>query len=175
MADSLGPTPTVFKVHGTPLLLEGNTHTLLAEAPGLWAHIKVYARGGENGVHSHPDEDHLFFVLAGRATFVDPDDRETVVGPYEGIMLPRGTAYAFRSSADENLVLLRVGAPRDTALVAGDVEIAPGLGIPVTVTARMHVDGTLATGLDASNKTGARPGIPDPGRTLEVPAVPSGQ
>ena len=62
-----------FSVRGTPLLSAGNTHTLLAAAPALWAHVKVYAEGGENGVHAHADEDHLFLVLDGEATFVDAE------------------------------------------------------------------------------------------------------
>jgi mannose-6-phosphate isomerase-like protein (cupin superfamily) len=163
--------PTTFSVQGTQLLSEGNTQTLLGKAPGLWAHVKVYAEGGENGVHAHPNEDHLFFVLAGEATFINPDERETVVGPYEGIMLPRGTAYAFRSSGNHNLVMIRVGAPSDTALIASDpTEVLPGQGIPAAITKRIHVDGSPAPGLDPSNKTGAMPGVPALGQTLRAPS-----
>jgi mannose-6-phosphate isomerase-like protein (cupin superfamily) len=163
--------PTIFSVDGEQLLSAGNTQRLLAMAPSLWAHVKVYAEGGENGIHAHPNEDHMFFVLAGEATFLAPDERETVVGPYQGIMMPRGAAYAFRSSGSHNLVMLRVGAPTDTAMIAADPrEILPGQGIPVPAAERIHVDGTPAPGLDPTNKTGAVPGVPVPGSTLEVPA-----
>ena len=59
----------------------------------------IYADGGENERHAHLDHDHSFIVLEGQATFYDYDDNPTVVNKYEGIMLPRGVAYWFLSSA----------------------------------------------------------------------------
>jgi mannose-6-phosphate isomerase-like protein (cupin superfamily) len=156
-----------FSLRGTPLLSAGNTQTLLAKAPSLWAHVKVYASGGENGVHAHPDEDHLFVVLAGEATFVGPDQSETVVGSYEGMMVPRGAAYAFRSSAEDNLVMIRVGAPADTTLIDADGKPdVTGSGIPKAVANRVAADGKPAPGLAPTNKTGAVPGVPIPGRVF---------
>jgi mannose-6-phosphate isomerase-like protein (cupin superfamily) len=156
---------TPFTVRGTPLLSAGNTQTLLANAPCLWAHVKVYAEGGENGVHAHPVEDHLFFVLAGEATFVDAEGGETVVGPYDGMLVPRGVAYAFKSTGNTNLVMVRVGAPTDTTLLDDrSIEEAKGHGIPRPIAQRVGVDGGPAPGLSEANKTGAIPGVPVPGR-----------
>ncbi|HLG69064.1 MAG TPA: cupin domain-containing protein [Chloroflexota bacterium] len=93
------------------LLDQGRTMDLLAETDLLHAHIKVYAEGGENGLHTHDHEDHYFFVLAGEATFYTTvEEKKHVVGKYQGILLPKGAFYRFHSSGDENLVLLRVGA-----------------------------------------------------------------
>ena len=110
--------PSVFSLK-TPLLARGRSMDLLAKADLLYTHIKVYAEGGENGLHAHPNEEHLFVVLQGEATFhTGVEEQKRVVGKHEGIMLPKGVFYRFETSSDEPLVLLRVGAqpadlPRD--------------------------------------------------------------
>src|SRR5262249_952758 len=73
-------------------------------------HVKVYAEGGENGLHAHDHEEHAFFVLAGRATFTAEDGSETELLPFEGMVVPKHAYYCFTSSGDENLVMLRVAA-----------------------------------------------------------------
>jgi mannose-6-phosphate isomerase-like protein (cupin superfamily) len=93
----------------TPLLSSGRKDRLLSETDDLWLHVKVYASGGENNLHRHPTEDHAFVVLSGQATFYDRDETPTVVGPFHGVMLPKGTFYHFCSSAEEPLVMLRIG------------------------------------------------------------------
>ena len=82
----------------------------------MWMHMKVYTVGGENDLHMHPTEEHSFIVLEGQATFFDKDETPTVVNPFEGILLPRGTYYHFRSSGPVNLVMLRTGAGVNTRL-----------------------------------------------------------
>ena len=111
MADKNGAKAEVFSLK-TPLLSDGRTNKVLAQTDQLKLRIKVYAQGGENGLHTHNDEDHAFVVLQGQATFHDEAGNSTVVGKYQGIMLPRGAYYYFESSGDENLVLLRAGAGR---------------------------------------------------------------
>jgi mannose-6-phosphate isomerase-like protein (cupin superfamily) len=128
----------------TPLLFEGNTHTPLADCDTFWLHIKVYASGGENGLHRHPTEDHAFIVLQGQATFYDIDGITTVVDKYEGVMLPRGTLYRFHSTGEGNLVMLRAGAG-----------VPPGEPRMI----RTKEDGSPASGFDAQNRTGAIPGV----------------
>jgi len=74
--------------------------------------LKVYAEGGENAMHYHLNEEHAFIILQGEATFhLDTDENAHVVHQWEGVFLPRGAHYYFQSSGNENLVLLRVGAP----------------------------------------------------------------
>src|SRR5215475_8401132 len=111
MANKNGAKAEVFSLK-TPLLSDGRTNKVLAQTDQLKLRIKVYAQGGENGLHTHNDEDHAFVVLQGQATFHDEAGNSTVVGKYQGIMLPRGAYYYFESSGDENLVLLRAGAGR---------------------------------------------------------------
>jgi mannose-6-phosphate isomerase-like protein (cupin superfamily) len=73
--------------------------------------MKVYAEGGENAMHHHPHEDHSFMVLEGEATFyIETDDNAKVVRRYEGVMLPKGVNYWFKSTGPQNLVMIRVGA-----------------------------------------------------------------
>jgi mannose-6-phosphate isomerase-like protein (cupin superfamily) len=110
-----GPTAQLFKLEG-PLLSDGRGDTPLFTTDLMWAHLKIYARGGENDLHAHPEEEHTFIVLQGEATFVDADDVETVLSPYEGILLPKGTYYRFRSTGDENLVMLRIGVGSNSRL-----------------------------------------------------------
>ncbi len=95
----------------TPYLEQGITSDLRSQTDMLSVLIKVYADGGENRMHNHPDEDHSFIVLEGEATFhLESDDNVRVVRPYEGVMLPKGASYWFQSSGEGNLVMLRVGA-----------------------------------------------------------------
>jgi mannose-6-phosphate isomerase-like protein (cupin superfamily) len=104
------PAATPFELKGQ-LLAQGRTMELLAKTDILAAHLKVYAAGGENAIHSHSQEDHLFVILAGEATFrLGESEAIRVLKKYEGIMIPSGSFYWFLSSGDENLVLLRVGA-----------------------------------------------------------------
>jgi hypothetical protein len=48
-------------------------------------------------------------VLSGQATFYDRNETPTIVGPFHGVMLPKGTFYHFCCSAEEPLVMLRIG------------------------------------------------------------------
>jgi mannose-6-phosphate isomerase-like protein (cupin superfamily) len=107
------PEATPFQLTGQ-LLAQGRTMDLLAKTDLLAAHIKVYAAGGENAIHTHSQEDHMFVILAGEATFRLGEREEVrVLRKHDGIMIPSGSYYWFLSSGDENLVLLRVGAKRE--------------------------------------------------------------
>jgi mannose-6-phosphate isomerase-like protein (cupin superfamily) len=109
-ADKATPQATLFELR-TPLLDQGRTMDLLASTNMLAAHIKVYAEGGENTIHTHTQEDHLFVILGGEATFhLGHEDGVKVLMKHQGIMIPSGSYYWFLSSGSENLVLLRVGA-----------------------------------------------------------------
>ena len=101
--------PEFFRMRAQ-LLEEGNTETPLAVGEHLWLKIKVYAKGGENKLHNHSNEDHSFIVLSGRARFHGPRGEERELGPNDGIFLPKGCFYWFQTISDDPLVLLRVGA-----------------------------------------------------------------
>ena len=91
--ETVRPTTQAFSMRGTPLLSAGRIMSELAIAEQLRLHVKVYAEGGENSLHSHHFEDHAFFILAGEATFTGEDGSTTVVGPCDGMMIPRNAAY----------------------------------------------------------------------------------
>lgn len=131
------PKVTAYSVK-VPLLTSGRTNQVLASTDTVEVRAKVYAEGGENGLHTHTDEDHTFFIVDGEATFYGPDDRPTVVGKYEGILIPAGAFYRFQSTGDTNLVLLRFGA---------DVAPTEGASAP-----RLGIDGLPLEGKDPRNK-----------------------
>ena len=102
----------------TPLLSKGRLDTELTRTDTMRVWMKCYAEGGENVLHAHPSEDHIFVILQGQARFHDKDDVERVLGRNEGIMLPAGSFYYFESCGDEPLVMLRVGAYTEPPKVA---------------------------------------------------------
>ena len=104
------PAAEVFNLR-TPYLKQGRTTDIRARTDLMTVTMKVYAEGGENGMHNHPHEDHSFIVLEGEATFhIETDENTKVVRRYEGILLPKKVNYWFQSTGDQNLVMIRVGA-----------------------------------------------------------------
>jgi len=101
--------PKFFKLRAQ-LLEEGRSIQPLAESENLWTWIKVYATGGENTLHAHTKEDHMFVILDGEGSFYGPNGEKKVLKRNDGLMLPAGTFYHFNSSGDEPLVILRVGS-----------------------------------------------------------------
>ena len=108
ITDTKRPTPFNLRAQ---LLEQGRTETVLAATEDLSARLKVYASGGENELHSHPTEDHVFVLLQGSARFYGPDGETMDLGAMEGLMMPRGMFYRFHATSEENLVMLRVGTP----------------------------------------------------------------
>nr|WP_293099569.1 cupin domain-containing protein [Okeania sp. SIO2F4] len=84
--------PQVFQLK-TQLLSKGKSDYTLAKTDLMSVRIKCFAEGGENVLHSHPGEDHTFFVLAGKARFFDKDGEVGVFTKNQGILLPRGSFY----------------------------------------------------------------------------------
>jgi quercetin dioxygenase-like cupin family protein len=74
-------------------------------------HIHCYGpKGGENGLHAHVDEDHVFVVLQGEAQFSGLDGELPVLKKNHALMLPRGSFYSFSNEGTEPLVMIRFGA-----------------------------------------------------------------
>jgi len=141
MAVETTPRAQVFSLK-TPLLSSGRSNLHVAGTDLLKVRVKVYAEGGENGLHAHYDEDHAFIVLQGQATFRDENDTPTVVNRYEGIMLPKGALYYFQSTGEENLVLIRVGAGRKAE---GGYRLGLN-GVPLTPEENKHEEGVPIPG-----------------------------
>jgi mannose-6-phosphate isomerase-like protein (cupin superfamily) len=146
-----------FSMRKLPLLEGGATMDLLGLAPMLWAHAKVYSTGGENALHSHEIEDHVFLILQGSATFHFGDGSSADVRPFEGVMVPRQTQYRFHANeADGNLVMFRVGA----AAVKDSSDLDPRFSLPrEALKSRADTQGRYAAGDAQKNGTAAQPTV----------------
>jgi mannose-6-phosphate isomerase-like protein (cupin superfamily) len=94
---------------------QGRTDTPMAATDRMWVVLKTYASDGENELHAHPNEDHVFLVLQGEADFYGPKGELKRVKKHDGILLPRGSFYWFKAFGDEPLVMARIGAVVDPA------------------------------------------------------------
>lgn len=159
LADSAAPTAAKlkFSMRNLPLLEGGATMELVGLAPMLWAHSKVYSAGGENALHSHEIEDHVFLVLQGRATFDFGDGSSAQVRAFEGVMVPRGVRYRFHAhEAEGNLVLFRVGA----AAVKDSGDLDPRFSMPrEALMSRTDPQGNPAAGDAKKNGVAAQPTV----------------
>lgn len=90
---------------------KGRTNQVLGASQRLNVVLKTYASGGENELHAHANEDHLFVVLQGTAVFYGPRNETREVSKNDCVLLPAGSFYWFQAKEEgEPLVLLRVGA-----------------------------------------------------------------
>jgi mannose-6-phosphate isomerase-like protein (cupin superfamily) len=95
----------------TQLVSQGHTRVLLAETDNSTFRIHCYGpKSGENGLHAHTDEDHIFVVLQGEAQFNDLNGPLPVLRKHQALMLPKGCFYSFSNDGEDSLVMLRFGA-----------------------------------------------------------------
>jgi len=93
------------------LPVQGRTNQMLAATPNMTLILKTYANGGENALHGHTNEDHVFIVLQGSATFFGPEGEARRVEKNDCVLLPRLAMYRFAADeGGEPLVMVRVGA-----------------------------------------------------------------
>src|SRR6266511_4308403 len=81
----------LFKIH--PQLLDsGKETTSLINSDIMNCTVMVAQNGGETIVHAHESMEQVFIVLAGQCTFYSTlHEVVGVLGPMEGILVPRGT------------------------------------------------------------------------------------
>ena len=122
----------------TQLVREGHTRELLAETDLMTLRIHCYAPGiGENALHAHMNEEHIFLVLDGTALFSGLEGEIARVTRHQAIVLPKGCFYQFSNCGTEALVMARIGANKEK----DDWRIAPdGTRIP----GRTHEQGYVA-------------------------------
>ena len=64
-----------------------------------------------------PNEDHVFIILQGSASFYDDEGETATLGINEGYLVPKGALYRFHSNESKGpLVMLRIGTPNYTAI-----------------------------------------------------------
>lgn len=103
------PRPQLFDLR-IPLLQKGRSHKVVAKTDIMNVAMKCYAEGGENALHTHLEEDHVFVIMDGQARFYDTDGEVATLGRHQAILAPKGWYYHFESCGDRPLVILRFGA-----------------------------------------------------------------
>jgi uncharacterized cupin superfamily protein len=66
------------------------------------------------GLHAHMDQEELFVVTAGEATFERLDGEDVTVGEGEAVRFAPGEFQSGYNAGDEQLRVLALGAPRDS-------------------------------------------------------------
>jgi mannose-6-phosphate isomerase-like protein (cupin superfamily) len=150
-----------FSMRKLPLLESGASQELVGLAPMLWAHAKIYSAGGENALHSHQIEDHVFLVLQGHATFEFGDGSSADARAFEGVMVPRGVQYRFQANEEAgNLVMFRVGS----ANITDSSDLDPKFSMPKeALNSRADPKGNYAAGDAKKNGAAAQPTVYKPG------------
>lgn len=109
---SQSKVPSFFHIRAQ-LPKQGRTNQVLGASRHMNVVLKTYASGGENEIHAHSNEDHVFVVLQGEATFYGPRYETREVAKNDCVLVPCGAFYWFLAKGDEPLVMLRVGAAVD--------------------------------------------------------------
>jgi mannose-6-phosphate isomerase-like protein (cupin superfamily) len=130
-----GPDPEILSLR-TQLVSRGHTKELLAETDLMTFHVHCYGpKGGENGMHAHLDEDHLFVVLQGAAQFHGVKGALPPVTKHQALFLPKGAQYSFSNEGSEPLVMIRFGA-REKGMRSGR-RFTPE-GMPIAGRGKQH-------------------------------------
>jgi mannose-6-phosphate isomerase-like protein (cupin superfamily) len=108
-ATAATPEPQIFDLR-IPLLKKGRSHKVVARTDIMNVAMKCYAEGGENALHAHPEEDHVFVILDGKVRFYDRNGEVATLRKHQAILAPKGWYYWFESCGDRPLVILRFGA-----------------------------------------------------------------
>lgn len=64
------------------------------------------------GLHTHMDQEEIFYVIEGEATFETMDETVTV-GPHEVVRFAPGEYQEGKNESDERVVALALGAPQE--------------------------------------------------------------
>lgn len=117
----LDPTldPVQFRIETD--LPEGSNKkvSILSRTDRVVAAVQVIKSGGENNLHSHRHLDGVWTVLAGRAKFYGPGDVIMAdLGPFEGILIPRGVQYWFESGDESQVLVIHQVEASDIAMLS---------------------------------------------------------
>ncbi|WP_018256852.1 cupin domain-containing protein [Halomicrobium katesii] len=104
------------------------------------------------GYHRHSDQEEVFYVFQGTATF-ETEDGPVAVGPDEVIRFAPGEWQLGRNAGDERVVALAVGAPE----ASGDTEMVracPDCGERTEQTVDWADDALVTLCVDCGARTG---------------------
>jgi len=77
----------------------------LFETKNFFCDVYCLEPGQEQKVHAHQDEDKIYYVLAGRGSFVVGDETQEL-GESQIVMAPAGAPHGVRNSSGQRLTLL---------------------------------------------------------------------
>jgi quercetin dioxygenase-like cupin family protein len=70
-----------------------------------------YHVGGSSIFHTHPHQEHVFYILEGSLTLVDKENNELTAHAGEALYVPAGEEHAAFNRGDKETVYLAVTAP----------------------------------------------------------------
>jgi len=92
-----------------PELGEGKRKSLtrLCTTDMIYSAMHMLQEGGDAPLHLHAAMDQVWFVIQGSAVFQDGDGNTHKLNQFDGICVPRGTAYGYRMDGTTPLLLLQ--------------------------------------------------------------------
>jgi mannose-6-phosphate isomerase-like protein (cupin superfamily) len=73
----------------------------------IYSAMHMLQEGGDAPLHLHAAMDQVWFVIQGSAVFQDEHGNTHQLNQFEGICVPRGTAYGYRKDGPSPLLLLQ--------------------------------------------------------------------
>ncbi len=77
----------------------------LFETKNFFCDVYCLEPGQEQKVHAHQDEDKIYYVLAGRGSFVVGDESQEL-GENQIVMAPAGAPHGVKNTSGQKLTLL---------------------------------------------------------------------
>ena len=77
----------------------------LFETKNFFCDVYCLEPGQEQKVHAHQDEDKIYYVLAGRGSFVVGDETQEL-GESQIVMAPAGSPHGVKNTSGQRLTLL---------------------------------------------------------------------
>ncbi|MEY7848907.1 cupin domain-containing protein [Natrarchaeobius sp. A-rgal3] len=141
------------------------TESLSADGVAIVRYVLAPGERFSGSIHAHADQEEIFVVLEGEATFElrtkDEGIRELVVTADEAVRFAPGEFQSGRNDGSEPLVALALGTPRETE----DVRVAR---IPTLGDRTVECPGCDRDSMRISSEAGVDFECPDCGDTLTL-------
>ena len=70
-----------------------------------------YLKGASSIIHTHPHSEHVFYVVGGQLTAIDPAKNEFTAGPGQSLYIPAGEPHMVINRGEEEATYIAVTAP----------------------------------------------------------------